>query len=1854
MASQNAVTLRRRLLMCSAMAPALSMAPIPAVANPSGPSIIAGHVMIGPGGNILMVKQFSQRAVINWQSFSIAGGETTRFNLPSSTAAVLNRVTGTQLSALLGNLYSNGQVYLLNPNGIVIGRNGRVRTGGFIASTLDIDNQQFMQGGAQALQGDSAAGVAVLGTVKATSGDVLLVAAQVDNAGKLIAPNGEAILAAGSQVLYVPGDGDSNIAIEAPSPAPANGGAAVSNNGLIKAAGVQLAAAGSAYALAVNNGGMISAASVQHVGGRVILSGGDGDVMTGGTIDAAGGTVTLTGGRVALTGHAAVNVAAPNGGGSVTLAASNAIAVTAGATIDANATANGNGGHISIKAEKATQFAGTATATGGPQGGNGGNAEISGGTLSYTGSVDLRAPYGTTGTLLFDPTNIDVVSGDAAAPSDLTGGLWGFTQDVNQTQISVGAIESLLQSSNLELQASNSLTFDAPTGSGSFVTLSSNTANTLTLTAPTIAINASISLPNGKLVFNWPDADVITFSTTAQSVSSAASATITAGTLQIAGNYSSASLNGAVTTGSLEFTEPNFNAFSVTINNAANAISAVSLDPSGSNSAQSMDIESSSAMALSGNLGNYGTATFVAGGDLTLQSGFALTSGATTTLASTGGVLNNLAGSNAYSSANGTLRIYSSTNGTGTSGTTYNANGIANGAPTESGVTYPQNPDTFDAVVAYFATTSSLPTLTITANSFSRYYGQPDPTFTASYSGGSGGGARELTTQPFFRILQGSDINAGSYTIQPYGAASAEDLLAYVNGTLIVNPAVLTIAANPSSMTYGGTLPTFSADISGFVNGDSSSLVSGLTVGSNATAAPQAGSYTITPSGAVVATPPGGVEPNYTISYQTNTLTVNKAPLSVSAVAASANYGSAVPNFQLNFSGFVDEADTVNVAPEFQAVTTAVQGSSVGNYPITLVNANINNNYSVTYTGANFIIDPVPLLITPDVSRLYGGSLPSILPASDFSGLVNGDTPSSLTTQPTLTTIATITSGVGHYGITASGAADLNYGISYAPGTLAITPAPLLITPNNESLTYGSTNPSFSGASYSGLLNGDTSSVVSGLTISTSAVIQAAIGVTPYLASPVGTYQLTGSGASAANYTISYAPGMLTITPAPLSIQPSGTSTYGQSPTTGADVTYNAVGFVNGDTLASLTTQPSYRTSATNTSAAGPESLLAYGAADPNYTITYQPGVLTVNPATLTLAPDPINISYGLPGPQTDTYTVSGLVNGDTLNTVFGSTMGISVNVPSVTGQPAGAYQMFVQTPRSIDDNYLVNTPYVPLTVVPAGLVIATTSYIVTGNESTPTLTGTFYGLVNGDTPASSGFGFKLATLPSAITGNSTVFPIELTGSNPNYTVTYQAGTVAYSSAVTTPIPTSTVNSSTNFVETSLDTSSTSTRIGTVTTQIDNNIQTTAPSNTSVTLFYSPLGLTGPATQVEQDVISAFLATTTDGDTPATEALMQADLLNPNTRDLMLSDLLKFYTAELEILIGEPQSDWTTAQAGFVQQFENFLQQQRQDAAEQAEADYQAWTQQQEAQTAQQYGGQGSPELTEASAVLSTSPPVPPSTFLAEVQTGMMLSSDQAADTIDIVANAPDFSQSSTSTTPSTTQGSTSAGTTATTVVRTAGQTTDVAAPLLPFGGINVLGLSKTTKQAAQETGKASEALKNSGTKVNVALKTRAPDINIAENAEQITSDLNDAVKSGKLSATSAQQALSIVSKAADGAELTADDIAVVTKALSAASKVMEAAGAVAGPAGIVVEIIAAVMQTGAAAASYAEIGDYNTAFNTAVNAANQPVTVSTLQGLSSTQLATSIAAMMSTSYSLAPQADKPTWPLTDIENPTF
>src|SRR6185295_15916825 len=168
---------------------------------------------------------------------------------------------------------------------------------------------------------------------------------------------------------------------------------------------------------------------------------------------------------------------------------------------------------------------------------------------------------------------------------------------------------------------------------------------------------------------------------------------------------------------------------------------------------------------------------------------------------------------------------------------------------------------------------------------------------------------------------------------------------------------------------------------------------------------------------------------------------------------------------------------------------------------------------------------PAALTITAsDKTRTYGAANPAL--TVSYSGFVNGDTPGSLTTPPTVTTTATASSGVGTYAITASGAvsSNANYTINYVSGTLTVTPAVLTVTATNKTRTYGAPSPTFT-ASFAGFVNGDTAASLGGTLV---------VNTTATASSPVGTYAITPSGLTSSNYTISYVNGTLTVTAAVL------------------------------------------------------------------------------------------------------------------------------------------------------------------------------------------------------------------------------------------------------------------------------------------------------------------------------------------------------------------------------------------------------------------------------------------------------------------------------------------------------------------------------------------------------------------------------------------------------------------------------------------------------------------------------------------------------------------------------------------------
>ena len=200
----------------------------------------------------------------------------------------------------------------------------------------------------------------------------------------------------------------------------------------------------------------------------------------------------------------------------------------------------------------------------------------------------------------------------------------------------------------------------------------------------------------------------------------------------------------------------------------------------------------------------------------------------------------------------------------------------------------------------------------------------------------------------------------------------------------------------------------------------------------------------------------------------------------------------------------------------------------------------------------------------------YGGHVPGI--TASYSGFVNGDNASSLTTQPSCSTAATSSSPVGTYASTCSGAADPSYDITYVDGSVAVATAPLVVTASSGSMTYGGAVPTIT-SSDSGFVNGDNAS---------SLTTQPTCSTTATSLSGVGTYPSSCSGASDPNYAVSYVNGVVAVGTATLVITASsGSMTYGGGV---PSVTASYSGFENGDTASSLTKLPTCTTTATSSS----------------------------------------------------------------------------------------------------------------------------------------------------------------------------------------------------------------------------------------------------------------------------------------------------------------------------------------------------------------------------------------------------------------------------------------------------------------------------------------------------------------------------------------------------------------------------------------------------------------------------------------------------------------------------------------------
>lgn len=347
-------------LWCGPLVSAQAAGPLP-----GGGHFVAGSGSINSGSNSVTITQGSARGVIDWNSFSIGSGRLVTFN--NGTGATLNRVTGTDQSAILGTLSATGSVYLINPQGVVVGPTGVVATGGrFVASALNADNNAFVQAGALTLSGNGNGVVINLGSVSSTHGDVFLISRnRAANYGTIGAPQGSVELAAGQQVLLQDASASKQVFVQTGSYG------RVLNKGTLDAAQISLQAAdGNVYALAGNHAAIRASGTAQR-DGHVWLVADQGTVHVQGAISAvnaggAGGTVETTGNALDIAGATVQAGWWKLGAPTFTLDASNAATLAgnlaSGTSIDARATgANAQSGDLGVSAN--VQWSGGASLT---------------------------------------------------------------------------------------------------------------------------------------------------------------------------------------------------------------------------------------------------------------------------------------------------------------------------------------------------------------------------------------------------------------------------------------------------------------------------------------------------------------------------------------------------------------------------------------------------------------------------------------------------------------------------------------------------------------------------------------------------------------------------------------------------------------------------------------------------------------------------------------------------------------------------------------------------------------------------------------------------------------------------------------------------------------------------------------------------------------------------------------------------------------------------------------------------------------------------------------------------------------------------------------------------------------------------------------------------------------------------------------------------------------------------------------------------------------------------------------------------------------------------------------------------
>ncbi|MBB1140070.1 MBG domain-containing protein [Myroides sp. WP-1] len=581
-------------------------------------------------------------------------------------------------------------------------------------------------------------------------------------------------------------------------------------------------------------------------------------------------------------------------------------------------------------------------------------------------------------------------------------------------------------------------------------------------------------------------------------------------------------------------------------------------------------------------------------------------------------------------------------------------------------------------------------TVTVTAESQTKTYGEADPALTYTASGLQ---FNEQASAVFSgELTRTGDEAVGNYSITQGTLETTENYtLVFEEADFTITPATVIVTANPQTKTYGETDPPLTYTVAGLQFNEQASAVF-------------SGELTRIPgeTKGIYAIEQGylGANSNYIFNYVGDNLTIDAAALTVTAEPQIKTYGEADPALTYTVSGLKnnEEASTV-----FTGSLTRVAGEAKGLYAIEKGSLSANANYTFNYVGDNLTIGAAELTVTANPqTKTYGEADPAL--TYTVAGLQNNEDASSVFTG-SLTRVAGEAKGT--YAIEkGSLIANANYTFNYVGDNLTIDAAALTVTADPQIKTYGEADPALT-YTVAGLQNNEEAS-----TVFTGSLTRVA-------GEAKGTYAIEkGSLIANANYTFNYVGDNLTIDAAALTVTAElKTKTYGEADPA---LTYTVAGLQNNEeasaVLAGSLTRVAGESVGNYAIQQGTVALISS-----NYTLTYDSANFEIQSATLTVTAEPKTKTYGEADPAL-TYTVSGLQNNEEASAVLAGSL------TRVTGESVGNYAI-QQGSLVATANYNMVYEGADFTITPAELIVTATAQTKAYGEVDPALTYTVSGL---------------------------------------------------------------------------------------------------------------------------------------------------------------------------------------------------------------------------------------------------------------------------------------------------------------------------------------------------------------------------------------------------------------------------------------------------------------------------------------------------------------------------------------------